>query len=248
MSGKLDVILAEYQREISNRETLIDIRFKLLVFVPTVTSIAAALVTDQPEWRLAVAFVGLVTTLAVVFYEIRNSQMHDLSTHNIRMMRKSLGFDEEVLPYRTERPVILRQAWIYHDAALAMIYGISMAAWTGLALVAIRRFLVSNYGWAEKIRNKELIPHPAEVLGTAAVASSVLAGLLVGWLILQKNSEMAKRLELLSTSGGDPFANILGAYSESVGEEAPAATAAGAVEELETPEVPVVGDWGAGRA
>jgi hypothetical protein len=131
-------------------KTLVDVRFKLLTFVPTVTAIAVGIVamhqdpasTDQ--WLL-VGAIGLVATLALVVYEVRNSLLHDCAIHRLKHLEQLLGFR----PSSPERPPsgvfgerqssgpLFGAFMVKHDRALAMIYGVVSGAWVWVVLVGI---------------------------------------------------------------------------------------------------------------
>jgi hypothetical protein len=78
MSDRLTALLAGYQRTAEVQKTLVDVRFKLLALVPTITAIGVGLLKDHPSDPLAIGIFGLVISLVVTMYEIRNSQIHDL--------------------------------------------------------------------------------------------------------------------------------------------------------------------------
>lgn len=87
------VLLAAYQRVSETHKMLVDIRFRLLAFVPTATTFGVALIK---EWRdanpkAAVAALGLATTLAIAIYEIRNTQIHDGAVNGLADLEGKLG-------------------------------------------------------------------------------------------------------------------------------------------------------------
>ena len=48
MSDRLTALLAGYQRTAEVQKTLVDVRFKLLALVPTITAIGVGLLKDHP--------------------------------------------------------------------------------------------------------------------------------------------------------------------------------------------------------
>ena len=135
MADRVDVLLAEYNRASEVQKLLVDIRFRLLALVPTLTAIGVSVLKEQRDLRLGVGVLGLVVTLGVVMYEIRNSQIHDAAVHRIKNL--SVWLD---LPAGGLRPAqfrLLGVAKVWHDRALGMIHGASMGAWAALVAYSV---------------------------------------------------------------------------------------------------------------
>jgi hypothetical protein len=196
MANQLDVILAEYQRAIDERKMYVDIRFKLLAFVPTVTAVGVTVAKDFPSVRLVVAVIGLVTTFSVVVYEMRNTQLHDLASHTVNMIRQWLGFDNAVLPYRKERHKLLGKLFVQHDVAIALIYGACIAAWSGLFLVSLGSFLLQDYAWIDGHFERQVAREVAQWL---AILASVGLGVWLSRFVLSRNAADAQDLRQLTT-------------------------------------------------
>ncbi|MGZ4383713.1 MAG: hypothetical protein ACXVY3_03865, partial [Gaiellaceae bacterium] len=67
----------DYEQTTELYRTLLDVRFKLLAIVPTISGVAVGLL-DKPRPAielLAVGLLGLVATLGVFVYELRNTQI-----------------------------------------------------------------------------------------------------------------------------------------------------------------------------
>lgn len=124
-------------------DTLVEIRFKLLTFVPTITGIAVGIVSldsnkvDESP-RLMIGLVGFVASIALVIYEIRNSQIHDRSIHRLAHLEKILGFGPSG-PSRAPSGMFSERGaggnlfgvfQVKHDRALIMIYAAVTIAWT----------------------------------------------------------------------------------------------------------------------
>lgn len=149
--GGPDSFKADYSETSAIYKTLVDIRFRLLAFVPTASAIAVALLgrpqapsggdpgrTHAPL-ALAVGIVGFLVTCGVVMYEVRNSQMHDQAVHRLKHLEKLLGLRPAVSEagpggFFEERGGRLSIAGValWHDRALAVIYGTTAGAWTWL--------------------------------------------------------------------------------------------------------------------
>jgi hypothetical protein len=84
-------------------KTLVDIRFKLLTFVPTVTAVAVGIVAmnqdkvSADQW-VTVGAIGFIATMALVVYEVRNSLLHDCAIHRIKHLERILGFRPSSTP------------------------------------------------------------------------------------------------------------------------------------------------------
>ena len=173
--GGREVMLRDHAATSDVYSKLVEVRFKLLTFVPTVTTIAVGLVTlnktrtgntgspspGSPSLfgaanLLVIGLIGLVATLALVIYEVRNSQIHDRAIHRLKHLEIVLGFRPS---YRGDRPrgvfgergdgaALLGLVGVKHDRALAMIYGIVTAAWTALALFGAAEMIdLPGTGW-----------------------------------------------------------------------------------------------------
>jgi hypothetical protein len=148
--GGPEAFKADYGETSAVYKTLVDIRFRLLAFVPTASAVAVALLGRQNptpggplggtnDLVLGVGVIGLLVTLGVVMYEIRNSQLHDQAIHRLKHLEKLLGLRPAVLQpgpgglfeERGGRLSILGVS-LWHDRALSLIYGATTGAWTWL--------------------------------------------------------------------------------------------------------------------
>jgi hypothetical protein len=157
--SKLPVLLTE-QRPLSTEEQsllmglyteiciswrkLTDVRFKLLGLVPVVSGfflIRALSGGDlSSDIRVGIAVFGLIVTLALWAYEVRNSQLYDDLISRGRRIEAELGVNTGHFRGRLESssryllgPLRVR---IQHDTAINLIYGISVGGWL-LALIVI---------------------------------------------------------------------------------------------------------------
>jgi hypothetical protein len=112
--------------------TLTDVRFKLLAFIPTIAGAAVAVVghSGTASERLAVGALGLVATLGVLVYEIRNTQAYDYALRRAQELEARLelvSISQAGMPggLHTERPG-------RHDGGLALVYGAALAGWSYL--------------------------------------------------------------------------------------------------------------------
>jgi hypothetical protein len=157
--SKLPVLLTE-QRPLSTEEQtllmglyteicnswrkLTDVRFKLLGLVPVVSGfflIRALSGGDlSSDIRVGIAVFGLIVTLALWAYEVRNSQLYDDLISRGRRIEAELGVNTGHFRGRLESssryllgPLRVR---IQHDTAINLIYGTSVGGWL-LALIVI---------------------------------------------------------------------------------------------------------------
>jgi hypothetical protein len=139
-----DKLKLDYERTFEQYKTLSDIRFRLLGLVPTVTGFTAAL-NAKGEHSVPVGLFGFMATLGVVFYELRNSRIYDAAISRLKKLETALGlesFDEDVTHggLFSQRPASRQRLFgivdIWHDRALALVYGVSLGMWAWLASTA----------------------------------------------------------------------------------------------------------------
>jgi hypothetical protein len=111
---------------------LTDVRFRLLAFVPTICGAAVAFLSRSPNAAelLAVGAIGLVATLGVVVYDLRNTQVYDYAVRRAGVLESRLGQTSIVDPARpgglfTERPA-------GRDRGFALVYGAAVGGWSYL--------------------------------------------------------------------------------------------------------------------
>ena len=78
-AAETDLLRLDYQQTIGLLAGISDVRFKLLALVPTLSGAAVA-VLGRPSSSaelLAVGAIGLIATLGVLLYELRNTQLYD---------------------------------------------------------------------------------------------------------------------------------------------------------------------------
>ena len=150
---------AEYQIAVDIIKLLSDIRFRCLAFVTALATVANALLpaTGDPGTRLALGMLGLLATLGITIYELRNSQLYEVAIHRAKTlesrleMRRSSANDGDGGLFN-ERPDYIHEVhheaaegtepspprmrfWLVsvkHDHGLALIYGAALGAWVYL--------------------------------------------------------------------------------------------------------------------
>ena len=85
----------DYQITVDVIKLLSDIRFRCLVFVTAVIAVANALLpgAGDPGARIALGFVGFLTTLGIAVYELRNSQLYDAAIHRAKAIETELDME-----------------------------------------------------------------------------------------------------------------------------------------------------------
>jgi hypothetical protein len=138
-----DRLRLDYEQTTQYLRTLIDVRFRLLAFVPTVTGVAVAVIgKPRPTAELlGVGILGLLATLGIFVYELRNTQIEGTLIRRAAELERqlqlpsSLGSQSSGGVY-TERPGINIQLLgflpISHGLSLALVYSASIAGWSYL--------------------------------------------------------------------------------------------------------------------
>ncbi len=139
-----DRLRVDYDQTNQLLRALTDVRFKLLAFVPTVSGAAVAFLgSPRPAAELlGIGLLGLVATLGVFVYELRNSQLLDALVHRAGQLERLLGLSSVLGSHGpgglfSERPPhSVRFAGflprVGHDRGLSLVYAAAIAGWTYL--------------------------------------------------------------------------------------------------------------------
>jgi hypothetical protein len=142
MSDVDERLRLDYQQTTDLLRTLTDVRFKLLALVPTISGAAVAVLgRSGGAALLAVGLLGLVATLGILLYELRNTQVYDYALQRakalearlelVSIFQSSTGgglFAER--PGRSLRVFGITAA--AHDRGLALVYGAALGGWSYL--------------------------------------------------------------------------------------------------------------------
>lgn len=187
--GDREVMLKDHAATLDLFKILVDIRFKLLTFVPTVTTVAVGILSLDKQQKifdegttLFVGVAGVLLSVAIVVYEIRNSQIHDRAAHRIKHLERLLGFTPS---YAGESPRGMFQERgtgnpfmglfiVQHDRALSIVYGVVLTLWTWVLLTGLSDFV----GWFNDEQNE--CPGPE-----GKVLISIVVGLTVATEIIR---------------------------------------------------------------
>src|SRR6478735_1677632 len=89
-----DDLRLDYNETTDLMRGLTDVRFKLLAFVPTISGAAIAILGHGKSTAelLAVGLLGLVATVGVVIFDLRNTQLLDYAVLRAKSLEERLGF------------------------------------------------------------------------------------------------------------------------------------------------------------
>ena len=113
-----DRLRLDYDQTSQLLRTLIDIRFRLIAFVPTFAAVAVGFFArPRPAVELlAIGALGLVATFGIYLYELQNSQLYAAAAGRARELERQLelsGGDPDT-----------------HDLGLSLVYGAALAGWS----------------------------------------------------------------------------------------------------------------------
>jgi len=113
-----DRLRLDYEQTTQLLRTLTDIRFKLIAFVPTFAGASVGFFGHpRPAVELlAVGVLGLVATLGIFLYELRNSQLYATAARHARDLERQLQLSGGGLEA--------------HDRGLSLVYGAALAGWS----------------------------------------------------------------------------------------------------------------------
>ena len=138
-----DRLRLDYQQTTGLLGAINDVRFKLLALVPTLSGAAVA-VLGRPSSTavlLGVGLIGLIATIGVLLYELRNTQLYHYGLRRAQKLERELGLmslDEDggTGGLFTDRPTSALRLFgvlpVDRDAGLTLVYGAAIAGWTYL--------------------------------------------------------------------------------------------------------------------
>jgi hypothetical protein len=101
-----DRLRLDYEHTTQYLRALIDVRFRLLAFVPTVTGVAVAIIgRPRPAAELlGVGILGLLATVGIFVYEPRNTQISGTLIRRATELERQLQLPSSRLAERGPRP------------------------------------------------------------------------------------------------------------------------------------------------
>jgi len=131
-----EALRLDYDQTTKFINSLTDVRIKMLAFVPTISGAAVGLLGDpRPAAELiGVALLGLVATLGIFVYELRNAQLYDGLVKRARELERLLGLPT-VQGLQGAGGVLAGPSsrWFAHDRGWALVYSAAIAGWSYLA-------------------------------------------------------------------------------------------------------------------
>jgi hypothetical protein len=136
-----DVLMTLYGQACQSWRQHVDVRFKLLALVPSLSLVALAIVFGGgvPSSGVAslpkvlLALLGLALVAGLWIYDTRNSELHDDLISRARRIEEELGVHTGLFRGRLSP----RRGWIAHGTATNLIYGATLLAWLVAALYSL---------------------------------------------------------------------------------------------------------------
>ena len=132
-----DRLQLDYDQTQQLLRTMTDIRFKLLAFVPTIAGVSVGFFgRPRPAAELlAIGLLGLVATLGILVYELRNSKIFAAAVRHVSELERQLQLGGGLMrepPAGTER--LFGVLALRSERGLALVYGAAFAGWTYLVV------------------------------------------------------------------------------------------------------------------
>jgi len=131
-----EALRLDYDQTTKFIHSFTDVRIKMLAFVPTISGAAVGLLGDpRPAAELiGISLLGLVATLGIFVYELRNAQLNDGMVQRARELERLLGLPT-VQGLQGAGGVLAGPSsqWFAHDRGWALVYSAAIAGWSYLA-------------------------------------------------------------------------------------------------------------------
>jgi hypothetical protein len=123
--------------------TLMDVRFKLLALVPTIAGAAVGFLGSRRAAGelLALGLLGLLATIGILLYDLRNTQIFDVMLHHAQALERQLGIhatrgtngSDGVLGQLAARHGrLFGILTVGQERALGLVYGAALGGWSYL--------------------------------------------------------------------------------------------------------------------
>jgi hypothetical protein len=133
-----DVLLAEYNQVVTQFRALMDIRFKLLAYLPLGT-VAAVLVSKDGQLASepAVAVFAFIATLCIATYNKRNDQHYDELVGRAAELERELGLNHGSFSQRPASWLRYGRVKVEHRWPIGLLYAASAALWAFIAVKSL---------------------------------------------------------------------------------------------------------------
>jgi hypothetical protein len=137
-----ELIRLDYEQTVVLVRALNEVRFKLLAFVPTIAGASVAFLSSKASRAelLAVGLLGLVATLGVFVYDLRNNQHYMRASVRAQELERRLGFpniDGAVGGLNAAPPTAATNQLL----ALGLVYGAALGGWVYIVAWALAALL-----------------------------------------------------------------------------------------------------------
>ncbi len=125
-----DLLFMLYDQVCSTWKALIDVRFKLLGLVPTVSiAVLATILSTKSDGltfsgKLLISLLGMLASIGLFIYDKRNSELHDDLISRGRKIEEELGIETGIFRGRLKPSGIIK-----HDVATNLVYFSTLIAW-----------------------------------------------------------------------------------------------------------------------
>lgn len=148
VASEQDNLRTDYEQTNEQIRMLTDIRFRLLALIPSGTVVAVSVLGTavSMETALVVGILGFVIVFAIIMYDLRNSQIYDACLGRARQLEKQLQMlNGGLYSNRPNRDIkLFNVLLVWHDRALAFIYGTTLGGWFYLIIYSLLNLLLSK--------------------------------------------------------------------------------------------------------
>jgi len=120
---------------------LMDVRFKLLAVVPTIAVAAVGLLGSHRSAAelLAVGLLGLLPTIGILLYDLRNTQILDSMLRHVQALERLLGLhaargtngpDGALSQFAPRHGRLFGIVTVGPERALGLVYGAALGGWS----------------------------------------------------------------------------------------------------------------------
>ena len=139
----------DYEQTNGQITALTDVRFKLLGIVPTVALAAVGIGGAHPSTGglIGVGLLGLVATLGILLYELRNTETLAAALYHARdlarllELRAAVGSPDGMARSAGRQHRLFGTLTVSQDQALGLVYGVALGGWSYLLVWGVLRGL-----------------------------------------------------------------------------------------------------------